>query len=124
MKIFTIYLIGVALSAFFGILLCVLFSGGLKTFLEGLFPEAVVQKFWTRMINVIIVLASISGSMTNTYPENAGEDKLVLAWAIMDQFEGMLFRLLWTLLILFTILLFGWAISSLKDASKKDAKKK
>jgi hypothetical protein len=119
MKIFTIYLIGVSLSAVIGILLCALFSGGLKTFLEGLFPEAVVQKFWARMINIIIVLASISGSMTNTYPENAGDDKLVLVWAIMDQFEGMLFRLLWTLLILFTILLFGWAITTLKDAKKK-----
>ncbi len=119
MKIFTIYLAGVALSAFFGILLCILFKGGLKTFLEGLFPEAVVHKFWTRMINIIIILASISGSIANTYPENAGEDKLVLVWAVMDQFEGMLFRLLWTLLILFTILLFGWAIAFQKDAKKK-----
>jgi len=119
MKIFTIYLIGVALSAVIGILLCVLFKDGLKSFLEVLFPEAVVQKFWTRMINIIVVLASISGSMANTFPENAIEDKLVLLWAVMDQFEGTLFRLLWTLLVLFTILLFGWAIALQKDKNKK-----
>jgi hypothetical protein len=121
MEIFNIYLIVAAASILLGILLCLVFKGGLKSFLSSLFSESPVQKFWARAIYSVIILASISGALANTYPEKALDDRLVLTWAVMDQLEGILFRLLWTFLVLFSVLLIGWAISGVK---KGDSKKK
>lgn len=121
MEVFNIYLIVAAASLLLGVLLCLVFRGGFKSFLGSLFAEAPVQKFWARAIYSVIILASISGALANTYPEKAIDDRLVLTWAMMDQVEGILFRLLWTFLVLFTVMLIGWAISGVK---KGDSKKK
>lgn len=114
MEIFNIYLLVTAFSAVLGILLCIIFKGGLKSFLSSLFSESLVQKFWARAIYSVIILSSISGALANTYPEKSADDRLVLIWAVMDQLEGILFRLLWTFLVLFSVLLIGWAINSMK----------
>ncbi|MBN1572320.1 MAG: hypothetical protein JW984_03895 [Deltaproteobacteria bacterium] len=114
MNIFNIYLTVAALSALFGILLCLIFRGGLKSFIGTLFSESQVQKFWARIVYTVIILSSVSGALSNTYPESAKEDKLVLVWAVVDQLEAMLFRLLWVFLILFSVFLIGWAIGAKK----------
>ena len=110
MNIFYIYLTVAGISAAFGILLCIIFRGGLKSFIGTLFSESQVQKFWAKIIYAVVMLASVSGALSNTYPENAKEDQLVLIWAVMDQIEAVLFRLLWVFLILFSVFLIGWAI--------------
>jgi hypothetical protein len=114
MKIFYIYLAVAAISVVFGILLCIIFRGGLKSFISTLFSESQVQKFWAKIIYAVVMLASVSGALSNTYPESAKEDQLILTWAVMDQLEAMLFRLLWVFLILFTVFLVGWAVGAKK----------
>ncbi len=114
MNIFCIYLTVAAISVILGILLCIIFRGGLKSFIGTLFSESQVQKFWAKIIYTVVMLASVSGALSETYPESAKQDQLVLVWAVVDQLEAMLFRLLWVFLILFSALLIGWAIGAKK----------
>ncbi len=105
MKILTYYLLGVAVSGLFGIILCVIFRSGLRSFFAGIFKEETARKFWAKITYTIILLSSISGAMAKTYPEGAADDTLIMLWGFMDQIEGMGFRLLWTLLVVFSILI-------------------
>lgn len=114
MNIFCIYLTVAAISLVLGILLCLIFKGGLKSFISTLFSESQVQKFWAKIVYTVVMLASVSGALSNTYPESAKEDQLILIWSVVDQVEAMLFRLLWVFLILFSVFLIGWAIGAKK----------
>jgi hypothetical protein len=105
MQILTYYFLGVAVSGLLGIVLCVIFRSGLKSFFSGIFKEDTAKKFWARITYTIILLSSISGAMANTYPEEAANDPLIMLWGFMDQMEGMGFRLLWTLLVIFSVLI-------------------
>ena len=114
MKILTYYLVGLAASGLFGVFLCIIFRLGLKSFFSGIFKEEAAKKFWARITYTIILLSSISGAMAKTYPEEAANDTLIMLWGFMDQMEGMGFRLLWTLLIIFSVLILAHVLSPKK----------
>ena len=105
MKILTYYFLGVAVSGLFGTILCIIFRSGLRSFFTSIFKEETTKKFWAKITYTLILLSSISGAMAKTYPEDAANDKLIMLWGFMDQMEGMGFRLLWTLLIVFSVLM-------------------
>jgi hypothetical protein len=105
MQLINYYLIGTGAAALFGIVIALLLRSGLSSFLTTLFADAQVKRFWSRVIYTVIMLASVSGAMASTYPEEAKTDRLVMFWSMMNQLEGMGFRLLWTLLIVFAALL-------------------
>ena len=110
MQLLNYYLIGTGAAALFGIVIAVLFRSGLSSFLTTLFPDAAVRRLWSRVIYTVIMLAAISGAMASTYPEEAKTDRLVMFWGLMNQLEGMGFRLLWTLLVIFSALLLSHTI--------------
>jgi hypothetical protein len=115
MELLRLYLTGAGIALLFGIAIAVILRSGLSALLSSLFTEASVRRFWSRIIYTMILLASVSGAMSVTYPDEAKTDRLILIWSFMNQMEGMGFRLLWTLLILFSVLLFSYAFKR-KDA--------
>ena len=110
MELLRFYLMGTAAAALFGIIIAVLFRPGLSSFLISLFPDAAVKRLWSRVIYTVIMLAAVSGAMVSTYPEEAKTDRLIMFWSLMNQVEGMGFRLLWTLLVVFSALLLAHTI--------------
>ena len=110
MNILLNYFIGVAVSITFGIIICIIFRSGLQSFLTDIFPAEASKRFWSKVIYTLILLASISGAMANTYPDEAKNDKILMTWSFMNQMEGMGLRLLWTLLITTSILLLVYGL--------------
>jgi hypothetical protein len=112
MNLLIFYFVGVAVSLLFGVFLSLLFRKGLLSFLTVLFGEETQKKFWARVTYVLIFLSSISGALAQTYPQEAGGDRLVMIWSFMNQMEGMGLRVLWTLLVVFAVYLFAYAFSA------------
>jgi len=109
MDILCLYLIGVAVAAVFGIVIVLLLKSGLASFIKTMFPETAVQKFWSRLVYTVIMLASLSGAMSSVYPDEAKTDRLIRIWSLMNQMEAMGFRLLWTLLVILSIFLLAYS---------------
>lgn len=107
MSILGYYLVGVGVAAAFGLIVCLLLGTGLSAVHRSMFPEAAVRRFWSRLVFTVIMLAALSGAMSATYPTEAATDRLVLIWSLMNQWEAMGLRLLWTLLVVFSVLLFA-----------------
>jgi hypothetical protein len=110
MDILRFYVIGVAVAAVFGIVIALLLASGLSSLLKAMFPEAAVRKFWSRLVYVAVMLASMSGAMSASYPDEAKTDQLVRIWSLMNQWEAMGFRLLWTLLVVMSVFLLGYSL--------------
>jgi hypothetical protein len=110
MELLRFYLLGAGAAVVLGIIVALLLRSGLSAFLTALFPDAPVRRFWSRIIYAVIMLSSISGAMAGTYPAEAKTDRLVLFWSLMNQVEGMGFRLLWTLLVVLSVLLLAYTL--------------
>lgn len=110
MDILRFYLIGVGVAAVFGIVIALLLASGLSSLLKGMFTEAAVRRFWSRLVYIVVMLASLSGAMSASYPDEAKTDRLVRIWSLMNQWEAMGFRLLWTLLVVLSVFLLGYAL--------------
>jgi len=110
MDILRLYLIGVGVAAVFGIVIVLLLKTGLASLLKTMFPEAAVQKFWSRLFYTVVMLASLSGAMSAAYPDEAKTDRLIRIWSLMNQWEAMGFRLLWTLLVILAVFLLAYAL--------------
>jgi hypothetical protein len=110
MDVFYLYLIGVGVAAVFGVVIALLLASGLSSLLKAMFPEAAVRRFWSRLVYVTVMLASLSGAMSVSYPDEAKTDRLVRIWSLMNQWEAMGFRLLWTLLVVFSVFLLAHAL--------------
>ncbi|MBN2225250.1 MAG: hypothetical protein JW765_11275 [Deltaproteobacteria bacterium] len=109
MDILHLYLIGVGVAAVFGVLIGLLLKSGLASLLKTMFPEAAVQKFWSRLVYTVVMLASLSGAMSAVYPDEAKTDRLIRIWSFMNQTEAMGFRLLWTLLVILSVFLLAYS---------------
>ncbi len=110
MDILRFYLIGVGVAAVLGVVIALLLASGLSSLLKAMFPEEAVRKFWSRLVYTVVMLASLSGAMSATYPDEAKTDQLVRIWSLMSQWEAMGFRLLWTLLVVLSVFLIGYAL--------------
>ena len=53
--------------------------------------------------------ATLSGAMSAIYPEEAKTDRLIMIWSLMNQWEAMGFRLLWTLLVVLSVFLLAYS---------------
>jgi hypothetical protein len=109
MDILRLYLIGVGVAAVFGIAVALLLRSGLASLLKTLFPDAAARTFWSRLVYTVIMLASLSGAMSAAYPDEAKTDRLIRIWSLMNQWEAMGFRLLWTLLVILSIFLLAYS---------------
>jgi hypothetical protein len=109
MDILRLYLIGVGVAAVFGIAVALLLRSGLASLLKTLFPDAAARAFWSRLVYTVIMLASLSGAMSAAYPDEAKTDRLIRIWSLMNQWEAMGFRLLWTLLVILSIFLLAYS---------------
>jgi len=47
--------------------------------------------------------------MSAIYPEEAKTDRLIMIWSLMNQWEAMGFRLLWTLLVVLSVFLLAYS---------------
>ena len=110
MDILRLYLIGVGVAAVFGVLIAVLLGSGLSALLKGMFPDAPVRRFWSRLVYAVIMLASLSGAMSVSYPDEAKTDRLIRIWSLMNQWEAMGQRLLWTLLVVLAVFLLAYSL--------------
>jgi hypothetical protein len=109
MDILCVYLVGMGVAAAFGIVIALLLRSGLGPLLKAMFPDASVGRFWSRLVYTVIMLAALSGAMSATYPEEAKTDRLILIWSLMNQWEAMGFRLLWTLLVVLSVFLLAYS---------------
>jgi hypothetical protein len=109
MDILRLYLIGVGVAAVFGIVIALLLRSGLTSLVKAMFPDAAIQKFWSRLIYTVVMLASLSGAMSAAYPDEAKTDRLIRIWSLMNQWEAMGFRLLWTLLVILSVFLLAYS---------------
>jgi len=109
-----LYSIGLLASLVLGVFLAFFLNRGLSSLLSLIFPQDIIKKFWLRLINVIILLAAVSGALANTYPTEAGGDRLILIFSFMDQLEGMGIRLLVSSLVLASVLLIVFGFTSKK----------
>ncbi len=109
MDILRFYLMGVGVAAVFGIAIALLLRSGLASLLKTLFPDAAARRFWSRLVYTVIMLASLSGAMSAAYPDEAKTDRLIRIWSLMNQWEAMGFRLLWTLLVILSIFLLAYS---------------
>jgi hypothetical protein len=111
MDILCLYLIGVAVAAVFGIFIVLLLKSGLVSFIKTMFPEEAARKFWSRLVYTVVLLASLSGAMSVTYPDEAKTDRLIRIWTLMNQVEAMGFRLLWTMLVVLSVFLLAYSFT-------------
>jgi len=110
MNILYLYLIGVGVAAAFGVAIALLLRPGLGSLLTAMFPNTAVGKFWSRLVYVVVMLASLSGAMSVSYPDEAKTDCLVRFWTLMNQWEAMGFRLLITLLVVLSVFLLAYSL--------------
>jgi hypothetical protein len=110
MDILYMYLIGLGVAAAFGIAVALLLRSGLGSLLKALFPDVAVGRFWSRLVYTVIMLAALSGAMSATYPDEAKTDRLIRIWSLMNQWEAMGFRLLWTLLVVLSVFLLAYSL--------------
>lgn len=109
MDILYMYLLGVGAAALLGVIIALLLKPGLGPLLKALFPDTAVARFWSRLVYTVIMLAALSGAMSATYPDEAKTDRLIRIWSLMNQWEAMGFRLLWTLLVVLSVFLLAYS---------------
>ncbi len=74
-----------------------------------MFPEAAVQRFWSRLVYTVVMLAVAFRGHVGRYPDEAKTDRLIRIWSLMNQWEAMGFRLLWTLLVILSVFLLAYS---------------
>jgi len=107
MNVLLVYAAGVGVSLIAGICIYLFLKPGIGALTERLADDPAAGAFWKRTICTVIILATVSGALSITYPEEAASDRLVMLFAFMDQMETMGLRLLISLLVVFSVMTIG-----------------
>jgi len=109
----------VALQAYFLALfvgLCVpvfvfwILQGPLRNFLEAIFANDAIERFWLRLVLLVILLNTFSAAVGYEPDKRVGEDFVVLVWNLADQIQSILQSLIAALFMLFIPLLLSYTI--------------
>jgi len=104
MNVLLIFAAGLGVSLAAGIVILLLLKPGVSALSERLTDDPASISFWKRAIGAVIILATLSGAMSVTYPNEAAGDRLIMTFAFMNQMEAMGLRLLITLLVVFPVM--------------------
>ena len=104
MNVLLVYAAGLGISLVAGICIFLLLKPGISALAERLMDDPASLTFWKRTIGTVIILATLSGALSVTYPEEAAGDRLIMLFAFMDQMESIGLRLLITLLVVFPVM--------------------
>ena len=105
------YLVGILVSLVAGIVICFIIREGLHGFLFDIFGKENLVKFWSLIIKMSIIIASLAGGMSQTYDlEEAKGDWIILTWNFMNQLERFCTTMLVTFLVIFVFFLIAYII--------------
>lgn len=82
----------------------------LRHFLQAIFENVAIERFWMRLVLLVILLSTFSAAVGYEPNDEVGEDFVVLVWNLADQTQSVLQSLVFALFMLFLPLLLSYTI--------------
>jgi hypothetical protein len=122
-----LFSLGVGLSA--PLLVYWMLRGVLGHFLQAIFRNRDIERFWMRVVLLVLLAGALSKAVTYKASSDVLSDYVAIIFSLSDQVQAILESLLWTMLALFLPLLLSYTIlhvgrdksRTASDESERDA---
>lgn len=105
-----VYLFSVALGVAAPLTVFWMLRAPLAVFLASIFRDAGIERFWMRVVLLVLFCGAFSVAIGFVPARDAAQDMVVLVWNLADQVQSILESLLWSMLGLFLPLLLSYTI--------------
>ncbi len=103
-----LFSLGVGLSA--PVLVYWMLRGVLGHFLQAIFRNRDIERFWMRVVLLVLLAGALSKAVTYKADSDVLSDYVAIIFSLSDQVQAILESLLWTMLALFLPLLLSYTI--------------
>ena len=107
---FQAYIFTLAAGLFVALVVFWMLFHPLRSFLKAIFDNEPVERFWMRLIFLVLVLNTFSAAVGYRPDEDIALDIVVLVWNLADQLQSIFQALLLAIFLLFLPLLLSYTI--------------